>query len=158
MRWLRRVFIAVGSVSAVGLAACYTISGSTPVLFIFPAPNSSPVLPTAPPAPTPTPVLLSTGAIVGSQYFPPGDTLAGGQGSAVAGIPCDHAAVVYHIHSHVSLFVNGTQRALPLGIGIMNPTYSNGGTVADGGTCTYHLHTHDSSGIVHIQNPPPRTL
>jgi len=141
-----------------GLAGCYTIRGSTPVLFVFPAPNSSPVIPTAPPAPTPTPMMLSPGAIVGSPYFPPGNTSVGGQGAPVDGINCDNAAVGYHVHSHVSLFVSGTQLAIPLAIGLISPTYSDGGTVAGDGTCAYHLHTHDSSGIIHIENPAPTTF
>lgn len=101
---------------------------------------------------------LVTGDIVGAQVFALGDTPSGGQGAPVDGIPCDNAAVVYHIHTHVSLFHNGAQLAIPLAIGIMHPVFTGGGTIADSGTCFYHLHTHDSSGIIHIENPTPTTF
>ena len=122
-----------------------------------PTPSPSPAIPTAPPAPTPTPRTLVPGDIVGSQVFPAGDTASGGQGGAVDGIACENTAQTFHIHSHVTLFQNGAQVAIPLAIGLMSPVYSMGGNYANSGTCFYHLHTHDNSGIVHIENPTTTT-
>ncbi len=66
---------------------------------------------------------------------------------------CENTASTYHIHAHVSLFHNGSQVAIPLAIGLMSPVFSMGGNFADAGGCFYHLHGHDNSGIVHIENP-----
>jgi hypothetical protein len=117
-----------------------------------PRPSPSPAIPTPPPPPTPTPMALFSGAIVGAQIFPNGDTASGGQGNPVDGIPCDNASTTFHVHSHLTLFENGTQIAIPIAIGIMNPVYSRGGNFVSGGSCFYHLHTHDRSGIIHIES------
>ena len=101
---------------------------------------------------------LVPGDVVGTKLFAAGDTPTGGQGGPVDGIPCDNATITYHIHAHVTLFHNGTQVALPLAIGLISPVYTMGGNFADGGTCFYHLHTHDNSGIVHIENPTVTTF
>ena len=52
-----------------------------------------------------------------------------------------------HIHAHLSIYINGTSTALPAGVGI--PTNSSSGSA----TCYYWLHTHDASGIIHIEAP-----
>jgi hypothetical protein len=71
------------------------------------------------------------------------DTKGGGQGQLVDGIPCQTTeGVVLHVHSHLALFVNGTQVQIPALIG-MAPN-------AQGG-CLYWIHTHDPSGIVHVE-------
>ncbi|HWF52333.1 MAG TPA: hypothetical protein VG294_16955 [Solirubrobacteraceae bacterium] len=68
---------------------------------------------------------------------------------------------VFHIHAHLTLFVNGTPRQIPAAIGITNPQVQNTaeGAFAGGGTnsCFYWLHTHASDGIVHIESPTQRT-
>jgi hypothetical protein len=54
----------------------------------------------------------------------------------------------------VSLFYKGVQIALPLAIGIKDPVIlinRNGFPVAVRGSCTYHTHTHDQSGLIHIE-------
>ena len=50
---------------------------------------------------------------------------------------------VYHIHSHLDIFVNGENYTVPALIGITN-------------NCFYWLHTHDQSGIIHIESPDKR--
>lgn len=47
-----------------------------------------------------------------------------------------------HVHAHVTMYVNGTKTALPANVGI-----------ASGSSCLYWLHTHDNSGIIHIEAP-----
>lgn len=128
-----------------------------------PAPlaSPSPALPMPPPNPTPTPQLFPdffNGRLVGVVTFPAGDTASGGQGAPVDGIPCDLSAGTYHIHVHVSLFHNGTQIAIPLAIGIVNPVIGTGGVLALSGSCMYHLHTHDRTGLIHIENPTVATF
>ena len=47
-----------------------------------------------------------------------------------------------HIHAHVTMYVNGTKTALPANIGI-----------APDSSCLYWLHTHDNTGVIHIEAP-----
>jgi len=49
----------------------------------------------------------------------------------------------YHVHAHVSFFLNGTQLAMPDGIGNVSPR--------PGTDCYYPLHTHDHTGRVHVE-------
>ncbi len=71
------------------------------------------------------------------------DTMLGGRGSTVDDIPCEsQEAAVLHIHSHLSLFVNGVQMQIPPFIGI-SPTATGG--------CLYWIHTHDGSGVIHVE-------
>ncbi|MCA1595203.1 MAG: hypothetical protein LC772_02080 [Chloroflexi bacterium] len=95
--------------------------------------------------PTLTAIPLVPGVTIGRVVFPNGSTSQGGQGSPVAGIPCGNEVLNYHIHAHVSLFVNGQQDAIPAQIGITS-------------ACLYYLHTHDASGIVHVEATQPQTF
>lgn len=54
---------------------------------------------------------------------------------------------VEHIHSHLSIYIDGKPSPLPQYIGI--PVDQQSGSP----TCYYWLHTHDSSGIIHIESP-----
>jgi hypothetical protein len=74
------------------------------------------------------------------------------QGGTVDGVACQPTEqVVYHIHQHLAIFVNGTQQTVRAGIGIPGGTPAQG--VVPGGTCLYWLHTHDTSGIIHVESP-----
>jgi hypothetical protein len=74
-------------------------------------------------------------------------------GQSIDGIPCQAMEVTnYHVHAHLIILVSGTQRQIEAGIGIANPSSAPGGFVV-GGTCFMWLHTHDSSGIIHIEAP-----
>ncbi|MDQ6616829.1 MAG: hypothetical protein M3083_19305 [Actinomycetota bacterium] len=75
----------------------------------------------------------------------------------IDGIQCQASEqVVYHIHAHLSIFVDGQPRQVPKGIGIGPPTEvtetPSGGFVS-GGSCFYWLHTHADDGIAHIESP-----
>lgn len=95
---------------------------------------------------------LAEGGRVGDSTFAPGDGPNGGQGNPVGIVPCtaDAGAPVEHIHSHLTLVANGQQVAIPLAIGVMNPIY-NAQNEAFAGTCFYWLHTHDQTGIIHVE-------
>jgi len=54
----------------------------------------------------------------------------------VAGVGCANSEA-YHAHTLVSIYRNGTRLAMPGSVGI--------------GACTYELHTHDGSGVVHVE-------
>lgn len=99
----------------------------------------------------PDTVQLHIGDTVGARAFPAGNTDQGGQGSPVNGIGCDNSAPNYHIHSHLSLYVDGQQIAIPEAIGVEDPEIVAGFVVA--GSCFYWLHTHDATGIIHVEPP-----
>ncbi|MEP7064517.1 MAG: hypothetical protein ABI889_00660 [Gemmatimonadota bacterium] len=80
-----------------------------------------------------------------------GDSTVGGRGQTVDGVACDTTTPVQHLHVHLSLIADGTQRAVPLGVGVDNPFVIQNFVVAAG--CYYWLHTHDATGIVHIEAP-----
>jgi hypothetical protein len=87
--------------------------------------------------------------------------VSGGSASAtVDDIRCQRAEqVLFHIHAHLTVFVDGTPRRIPYGIGIRNahvlPTPA--GPYVAIGSCFYWLHTHAADGIIHIESPVQRT-
>jgi len=88
----------------------------------------------------------------------PASTAATGQ--TVDGIQCNAGEqVVYHIHSHLAVYVNGTARQIPLGVGIVQPLVSQtpNGPFASATHCYYWLHTHATDGIIHIESPVQHT-
>ena len=97
----------------------------------------------------PTPIPLVDGTTIGQQLIPAGkngsDTASGGHGQPIDGIQC--AGMEYatlHVHPHLAIFYKGTQVAVPRLIG---------GTPTASGGCLYWLHTHDQTGIIHIEAP-----
>jgi hypothetical protein len=85
-----------------------------------------------------------------------GNAPSGGQGpanSSLDGDPCDRSmSRNYHIHVFMGLYVNGTEYALPRGIGAVVPTDPNAPTILYATQCFYATHTHDSTGIVHVED------
>jgi hypothetical protein len=81
-------------------------------------------------------------------------------GQDVDGIGCQTSEqTLFHIHAHLTIFVNGTARQVPAAIGIpgaqAQPTAA--GPFIEDGTCFYWLHTHAADGIIHIESPVHRT-
>jgi hypothetical protein len=77
-------------------------------------------------------------------------------GKTVDGIQCQtNEQLVYHIHAHLAIFVNGEAQTVPLGIGIPDPQIDNssGEQFVVGGSCFYWLHSHATDGIIHIESP-----
>jgi hypothetical protein len=75
---------------------------------------------------------LAEGITSGQRNWPDGS----GTGAPIGGVGC--ATVVrYHIHSLVSIYKDGVRMAVPASIGLKG--------------CTYEMHTHDASGLVHIE-------
>ncbi|MBC5828498.1 MAG: hypothetical protein GIW99_12600 [Candidatus Eremiobacteraeota bacterium] len=106
------------------------------------------------PGPTPTPIQLGAGRILGQDTVGEGDTASGGLGQPVDGIACEPEVTVYHVHSHVSLFVNGVRMAIPDVIGFVNPGPEIRG-FTNTAKCVYHIHTHDADGYIHQEAPAP---
>jgi hypothetical protein len=81
-------------------------------------------------------------------------------GHAVDGISCDTSEqTLFHIHAHLTIFVNGVARQVPAAIGIPGAVaqQTSAGPFIGSGTCFYWLHTHAADGIVHIESPVQRT-
>lgn len=111
--------------------------------------GDSPAPPAADPLPTIAPaVALDDNHQVGVAFWANGNTATGGQGQTVEGVPCAPLVETYHIHSHLSIIVDGQARAIPAQLGIVD----NGTT-----DCHYQLHTHDLSGKLHVEGPAPAT-
>jgi hypothetical protein len=99
---------------------------------------------------------LVQGTQVGKSLFEPGATGKGGNGQPVDGIEgSSNEMLKTHFHAHLSLFHNGEQIAIPYGIGIVMPHQVKNGFVA-GGRGFYWLHTHDATGIIHVESPDER--
>lgn len=54
--------------------------------------------------------------------------------------------LAYHIHAHLSIYMDGQPFSLPATIGI-----------ASDQSCIYWLHTHKTDGIIHIESPNANT-
>ncbi len=54
----------------------------------------------------------------------------------------------YHVHAHVSVFLNGDQLIVPMHIGIPRGP-------GDTDKCFYSIHTHDESGEIHVEAAAP---
>jgi hypothetical protein len=88
-----------------------------------------------------------------------------GPSAATAGQPIDeidcdpHEQLAYHIHTHLTIFVNGQQRQVPAGIGIPDAVAqpASGGSFIYSGKCFYFLHTHTNDGIIHVESPVVKT-
>jgi hypothetical protein len=83
-------------------------------------------------------------------------------GEAVNGVQSnDNEQVLFHVHAHLAIYVNGKQKLLPYGVGIVPPYQlqtSSDGPFVVGGSKFYWLHTHDETGIIHIESPVQRTF
>jgi hypothetical protein len=89
-----------------------------------------------------------------------GTVLASASGAAsgqtVDGIKCESTEqVAYHIHAHLAVYVNGTLRPIPIGIGIVTPQLQQtaNGPFAGASKCYYWLHVHAQDGIIHVESP-----
>jgi hypothetical protein len=159
----RTLLLSIGAVvivaaAAVGIALAVTgnksSGGSTPQLKLAalstlgtlkPAPPAGPIGPEGIPVP-PAPQLAGT------------STAATGQ--TVDGIQCQtNEQTIFHIHAHLTVFVNGAARQVPYGVGIPGAQVQNTpqGPFVARGTCFYWLHTHADDGIIHVESPIHRT-
>ncbi|HKE37945.1 MAG TPA: hypothetical protein VKB39_10950 [Candidatus Baltobacteraceae bacterium] len=108
------------------------------------------------------PIRTEQGAIDGidDRFVPPdGDTPTGGHGQTIDGkVPClPTMGNAYHVHVFLGIVYRGQLMAVPDTIGMKEP-----GPEVDGFTnsakCFYEIHTHDASGIVHLEVAEPHPL
>src|SRR4051812_36892700 len=67
---------------------------------------------------------------------------------------------LFHIHAHLTIFVRGSARNVPAGIGIAPPYETAAtprGVFVAAGSCFTWLHTHAADGIIHTESPVKRT-
>ena len=83
-------------------------------------------------------------------------------GQTVDGVQCNAGEkTVSHVHTHLTIFVNGQARVIPYGVGIPgfqaeqtdNPSPAGPGPFVVTGNCYYWLHVHTTDGIAHIESP-----
>lgn len=116
--------------------------GDDPPATNNPPPTQADPPPPAPPAPPPVALAagyteLEAGTIDSPQGWPAWTN----NGQSVEGVVC-LTNINYHIHALVSIYKDGVRQGLP-------------GNVGRSG-CTYELHTHDVTGIVHIEANAPK--
>lgn len=113
-----------------------------------PVPPPQPTDPPALPPQAATAIDLNDNHTVGAAHWEQGDTGDGGQGQTVMGLNCEPSMdETYHVHTHLSIFLNGEALAIPGHIGIVETSAT--------AECFYNLHTHDSSGKLHVEAPAP---
>jgi hypothetical protein len=96
---------------------------------------------TDPPPFDPNQIALVFLGVVGNNFWPAGNTSTGGTGSPVDGLICaPNMSALYHVHSHLAIFKDGQWLAMPANVGILSQ-------------CDYEMHTHDQTGIIHIETP-----
>ncbi len=113
--------------------------------------------PTPAPDPAPAPVLpplapvivdLNDNHEVGVRHWPVGPTASGAHGEPVGPLGCFPTMPdTYHVHTHLSIFLDGVAQAIPKDIGLVDedlPTF-----------CAYPIHTHDHSGKIHVEAAAP---
>lgn len=92
-----------------------------------------------------TPLTSATGTSSAPPWPAPTDVPAA---VARSGLPLLRAeGSVLHLHAHLDVFFDGTAVAVPAGIGIDE----RGGAISP-------LHTHDTSGVIHVESPTQSTF
>jgi hypothetical protein len=155
-RWLAGAGgVVVAAAAAVGITLAVTSGSTSPPGLRLASLGTLGTLNAAPP---PGPA-GSEGVPVPSAA-PLAGTATSATGQPVDGISCQtNEQTIFHIHAHLTIFVNGTPRQVPAAIGIPGAQAQNtrGGPFIASGTCFYWLHTHAPDGIIHIESPVHRT-
>jgi hypothetical protein len=165
----RRTWIAIGGVAAVAVAAIVAVviassggsssasGGSHPALA---ANNLGPVSALGHLANAGSAGPLGAEGVpvpAAAPLAPPGSP---GPGQSVDGIQCQSGEqTLFHVHTHLTVFVDGKPRQIPYGVGIAPPRQvqqTKAGPFVAGGACFSWLHTHAADGIIHIESPVKR--
>jgi hypothetical protein len=126
-------------------------SAKNPHIALEPIPASMSSSWVQPPAGTPGPETIPV---------PSGPKLAtllnAATGQTVDGVQCQtNEQLVLHVHTHLTIFVNGKAQVIPYGIGIpgFQAVSTAQGPFVQTGSCFYWLHVHANDGIIHIESP-----
>jgi hypothetical protein len=80
------------------------------------------------------------------------------QAGPVDGISCEASEeLAFHLHEHLAVYVGDDQKLIAAGIGIGPPLDVVNNFVV-GGSCFSWLHTHDQTGLIHIESPVARSF
>jgi hypothetical protein len=128
---------------AAGVVACGGGGSATgaPVVSAPPVTGAPPE--PALPALAATPIPLFLHASVGAAFWPEGSSATGGHGPAIDGIDCMPAQHI-HEHAHVAILRDGVLLGVPANIGLQG--------------CIYETHTHDMSGVIHLETATQRRV
>lgn len=125
-------FINYKHIAVVGIVALVAACGggtsnegvlATPQVYVEPTLSTSPFN-------------LNGSLSLGLDNWVDGSSSLGGRGSTIGGVTC-LITEDYHVHAHLSIIRNGQLLAIPPHIGLTG--------------CAYELHTHDKSGIIHVE-------
>ncbi len=128
------------------LPASLPLAPSSSLHGLLPAPDPGPFGSEGVPVPAGRPLARAAAPAPGSTV----DGISGAAGEQVA----------FHIHAHLTVFVAGSSRRIPYGVGIAPPLEvapTPRGAFAVGGSAFFWLHTHAADGIIHIESPIVRT-
>ncbi len=90
---------------------------------------------------------------MGIPHWPDRDPGRGPRGETVGALECypgNDPPTAYHVHSHLSIYLDGVSLSIPEDIGIVRLTPAT--------QCVYSLHTHNHSGKLHVEGPAPATF
>lgn len=80
-------------------------------------------------------------------------------GEVIDGVPCLTSDLpVVHIHVHLVLLADGHPVTVPAGIGVGRPWGVDATGFITSGSCFSWVHTHDTSGLVHIVSSTEKTF
>jgi hypothetical protein len=86
-----------------------------------------------------------------------GTRTAPANGQTIDGVPCGSTEMLQvHYHAMVEIYVDGQKQQVPAGVGIVEPDGQGSGPhLASNGSqaCLYWLHTHQATGMVHVESP-----
>ena len=85
-----------------------------------------------------------------------GHPLNAATGQTIDGVQCQAGEqTVVHVHTHLTIFVNGKAQVIPYGIGIpgFQAVQTAQGPFVQTGSCFYWLHVHANDGIIHVESP-----
>jgi hypothetical protein len=106
--------------------------------------------------PPPAPGPAGSEGVAVPNAVPLAEPAASTMGQPIDGIGCQAMGhSLFHIHAHLTIFVNGTARQVPAGIGIpgAETVQTPRGPFISRGYCFYWLHTHVADGVIHIESP-----
>jgi hypothetical protein len=79
-------------------------------------------------------------------------------GQVVDGVPClTQEMPAMHTHIHLVVIDDGTNVTVPAGIGVGRPWGVDPDGFVSTGSCFAWIHTHDTTGVVHIGGPEETT-
>jgi hypothetical protein len=94
-------------------------------------------------------ILVAIAGGIGAYYYTMSSNSSlssSASGLRIDGIQCNPMEhVAFHIHAHLDIFINGKPFTVPSQIGIKSHE-----------RCLYWLHTHDDTGIIHVEAPEKR--